>query len=251
MKKEAIKYLGYQEKDIEVVGLPHFDYYLNFDPTLKNEFYNKLGLNENDKYVLFVPYFGTYTEATNEILEIFQTAVAENKLSNNLKLVLRMPQSYTPGFIKLFEGKNIVVDYPCFKYEDTRKSSWEFTDEDMKHLADSIHYSEIVINFASTLTLDAAAFDKPIINIKFDGYKNKKFAFSMKQIYKVEHWKYVFKTGGTKYPESIDQFINNINTYLNNPSEDKEARSKLINNQAFKFDDMSGKRAAEYIISQL
>ena len=241
IKEEAIKIIGFNGQDIAVVGLPHFDYYVNYQPTAKEKFFGDWGLNADVRYLLFVPYFGTYTEGVNEILEILDSALAAKQLPANLKIVLRMPPSYQPGYVKLYSSPRIIADYPGYKYsQSSDKGDWEFSDEDMFHLADSIYYAEMVLNFASTLTIDIA----------FDGKKKRPFAYSISQVYAVEHFKNVLSTGGAPLVKSKSEMVEKINAYLNNPSLDRKERQAIVKQQCWRLDGHSGERAARFIQHQ-
>ena len=53
-------------------------------------------------------------------------------------------------------------------------NSLTFKDRDLSHkddvrLADSLYYSDVVISGPSTIMIDGAVFNKPIILINFDG----------------------------------------------------------------------------------
>ena len=41
--------------------------------------------------------------------------------------------------------------------------------ENQKHLGDTLHHADVVVNVASTISIEACIFDTPVVNINFDG----------------------------------------------------------------------------------
>ncbi len=251
LKKQAIRILNINPQDIFVSGLPHFDYYKNYTPTNRESFLQKLNLPPGSRYILFAPYWGTYTKGVNEVLQIMDKAILKKKLPEDLKIVVRMPPSYNIGFVEVWSSPRIFIDYPGKKISHTGKSDWVFTLEDMVHLADSIFHASVVINFASTITIDAAAFDRPIINLGFDGYNKKPFSYSISEIYIVDHFRKIISNKGSQIPKNIAEFLSTINNYLINPNLDQKERQILVEEQCGKLDGQAGVRLANLLLAEL
>lgn len=110
-------------------------------------------------------------------------------------------------------------------------------------------YCDIVINLSSTVLLDAMYFDKPVINIDFDGEKEKKYQAFIKFINR--HWIHlstIFNSGALDYVASVEEMHQAVINNLNNPKAKSNQRSairKLICNND---DGFSGKKLAEAIL---
>ncbi|KAF0119082.1 MAG: hypothetical protein FD151_2075 [bacterium] len=150
------------------------------------------------------------------------------------------------SYYEKFEDKPCLVIQRPGRPAQTN-DSWNPTREDMYGLAELMNYSDVVINVASTITIDAVAFDTPVINVAFDGYKTKPYKDSCKRYYDYDHYKNIVKTGGVKIAYSIGELIDYTNLYLKNPSIDAEGRKIIREEQCWKLDGNSGKRIAEYI----
>ena len=107
-----------------------------------------------------------------------------------------------------------------------------------------------MISSASTITIDAAALDRPAVNIMFDGDHDKEFAKSLRHIFTVEHFDAVLASGGTAVAKSYDDLISQIKAYLEHPELDKEGRGRLVQEQCWRLDGQSGKRLGDFIINQ-
>jgi CDP-glycerol glycerophosphotransferase (TagB/SpsB family) len=133
------------------------------------------------------------------------------------------------------------------------KKYTEILRKDMDHLADSLYHTEMTISTASTMTIDAAAFDKPSINIAFDGWEEKPFHESVRRFYAPSHAHYqpIVKSAGVRIAYSFDELIKYIHMYLEDPSIDKEGRARIVREQCYKLDGKSGERIANFILESL
>src|SRR5262249_20606049 len=61
------------------------------------------------------------------------------------------------------------------------------TREDRQHLAATVAHSDVLINLASTTTLEAFVFDTPVVNIAFDGAEGLPLPLSARRYYRYEH----------------------------------------------------------------
>lgn len=251
LKDEAIKYHGFSEDRILVSGIPQFDIYVDKANFLsKDEFFKKYGLNTERKLI-------TYTTGTpgtapfdHEIIEMLYDALQKNTFMPTAQLLVRLHPKDRYEYYRKFENRpNLSIQMPGRQAKTN--DNWNPTREDMYGLAELMCYSDIVINVASTITIDAAAFNTPIVNVAFDGYKTKPYKDSCRRYYDYEHYKNIVKTGGVKIAYSIDELIQYINFYLNNPAADSEGREKIRKEQCWKLDGNSGRRIAEYILQYL
>ncbi len=243
LKEEAITLNDIREDNIHIVGIPHYDSYLKDKRTPKNELFSKLGLDPNKKTIFFAPPSSIYAQDDS----ITKKAVKELLKIKNTQLLLRF---YIVGDIDLGDVKpefgKVAIDDP---------SATNFTEADLlegdKHLADLLYYSNVVVAFASTLAIDAVLFNKPIIFIGFDGDDNRPLWKSLRRFYDYDHQKSVVKTGGVKLAKNMNELIDYVNIYLDNPREDEKGRNEIIKERIWKLDAKSGKRLAEVIIKYL
>ena len=259
MKRETLKWVTRNEKRITVCGMPHFDYYLNYYPDCeKEEFYKRFNISSDKRIIIFSPLPESYGTPYWEILKKLDQAINAGRLSSDVIVLVR----FMPGDnvnIEEFKIKhfntppnNLVFDSPGKHFlRQEEKIDWDFSDEDMKHLANSLYFSSLVINYASTLNIDAAAFNKPIINIAFDGNKGQDiYERSIKWIFDLTHNKQITQTNGTKLANSFDELVKYVNLYLNNASLDQAGRKRIISEQCWKHDGLAGKRVAECVLNK-
>ena len=118
---------------------------------------------------------------------------------------------------------------------------YEMPLKDMYHLADILHHADILLTEYSTLMIEGAIFDLPIINVAMYNYRDTDKPASYFENY--SHIKRVIKTGACKNAYTIDQLIEYIKVYLKGefPSGfkrlEKQSRETLEN-----FKNIAGKR---------
>lgn len=258
MVEEAIKYVGMKKENIFMAGPPQFDiYFKNYDMT-REKFLGKFGIDPAKKVVLCAPFFDRYTSSAVIIINDLVKAVEEGRLPKNTHIFVR----YRPAtpLIKdglLAKSQNLTITEPCAKKFDvynlqTPEEDFEWTKDDIELLVHSLNFSDVVINTVSTLSIDAAVFDKPVINVRFDADANCPPEHSVPLFIKQHgHYRAIEASGGVKLVENMNEMISAINAYLKNPRMDFEGRERLRREQIVFMDGLAGKRIAEFIKAML
>ena len=99
---------------------------------------------------------------------------------------------------------------------------------DVQMLANLTYHADLNINFASTMTLDFAVCDKPVINVAMDVANPLTFGMPMWDYYrKWDHYAPVIQLGAARFARSAEELAKHVNDYLENPSLDRAARRQL------------------------
>ena len=88
-------------------------------------------------------------------------------------------------------------------------------------------FSNVVVNVASTITLDAILFDRPIICPKFSFYDRQKDWNSVNNVYGSSHFQRVIDFNAVSLPLDVAQLYEEISTSIENPSFRSGERRKL------------------------
>ncbi len=240
VKRQVIDYHDYQEKDVFVIGTPQFDFFIRYNLEIpsKNEFFEKLGLDKNKKLILYT----TVPErigGDNEIKSI--NAIHEAIINHNLimpaQLLVRIYTKDNPLRYQGFVNLSDLILYDPGK--DNQNLSYREIDKYFSiQLAAMIKYADVVVNIASTTSIDAAIFNRPIINVAL-GWQN--------YWYETSHYKHLVNTGGVKMVNNLSELIMGINQYLENPLLDEEGRKRIVSKICYKVDGNSGKRLIEIL----
>ncbi len=237
MRDELLHYYPDVKQDrIHVVGTPQFDPYA--DPELmwsREEFFGRIGADPSRKLICY-----SGGECLNAIedqhhIRALMELIREGKIQGNPQVLFR------PCPIDDFSRFDSVrADFPELIYarpawSDSTVIQWTSalpTFHDVQMLANLTQHCDLNINFASTMTLDFAIRDKPVINLVFDVSDPPVFGMPMDDyIDQFEHYRPVQQYGAARYAHSRDELAEHTNAYLQDPSLDREGRQKFVDLQ--------------------
>lgn len=256
MKQEAIKYAGMPEKDIAITGIPHYDlFFKSLKSPLKGreEFLRSLGIDPKKRILLCAPFNYEYTGSAEIIINELTRAIDEGRLPKDLHIIVRYrPATPEISSSKIRPSPHLTFTNPCehyFAVQNLQSPSedWEFSQKDLELLVNTLQHSDVVLNYMSTLSIDAAIFDRPVINLRFDADEKTPPHHKIGIFVRYLHYKTVEASGGVKLVWNMEEMIRAINAYLENPKLDKEGRDRLIREQVEFTDGQAGRRTAEYI----
>lgn len=251
MRRDAVRWCGMDESRIIIAGMPHFDYYVTDKPSPREEFFRKMGLNPSRRVILFA-LTGPRTAGINQdIVDIISKAIDDGRIPEDTQLLVRMhPNSNKESFKK---NTHAIFHRPeGIYFSQGRLTDMEFTREWLQELLDTLNYSDVTINPQSTMSVDAVALDKPVINLAFDGYEKLPYVRSVARLYvDYSHYVPIVKSGGVRLVYNEEELINWINRYLGDQSTDREGRRKMLDEQCYKFDGKSAERTAGYVLKFL
>jgi len=121
--------------------------------------------------------------------------------------------------------------------------------DDLTILLNLMGHADIVINSGSTLTLDAIAFDTPVINIAFDGRRNSASDKTITYRYEYDHFSPIVQKRGSKLVRSYEELDTAIMDYFAHPWLDREGRAAIRREQLEPFDGLSCERIYKAIIN--
>jgi CDP-glycerol glycerophosphotransferase (TagB/SpsB family) len=92
----------------------------------------------------------------------------------------------------------------------------------------TFRHADVVINLSSTVTIDAALFNRPVINLDFDPQPGQ---FDQELIQDINHlWNHfqpVAESGGLTLVKDYDELAEAVKTYLKNPRLHEDARRRI------------------------
>lgn len=250
VKEEAVRYADMKEKNIEVVGIPQYDFYLNSEHKNRENFCFDFDLDPKKKIIIYAPN-GKYSVKSDGLMIDLLHSLIENNVIPNSQLIVRFQPN---DFVDMEEIKKrpwLIYDIPGIRFSKERGVDWDMDFKDLNRLSDTLKNADLFICYTSSLSVDAALFNKPVINIDFEIDKIENPLQSPRQYYKMTHYKKALKTGGIKVVSNKENMIYWINSYLENSDLDKEGRERLVEEQCWKLDGKSGKRIADSILAYL
>jgi len=250
IKEEAVALHDYPSDRITVVGLPQFDAFVTGERSSRADFFASIGVDPAKRLLLFAPAGTILSDTDGQLCEILGKAREDGRLPSDIHFFVRNHPGH-PADIRRFIGQpGFTIQDPGHVFGANSKET-ELAPDDLRFLADLVYHSDIVMYVATSICLDSAVYDKPQIMVSFDGYEKKPYTKSVARYRDEDHMKKLLDTGGARIVRSVDEWIEAINDYLENPSLDREGRSRIVREQLYKIDGKSGERVASQVMASL
>jgi hypothetical protein len=251
MRDEAIALHEYQASRVAVTGAPHFDPYFRREGWMpRRQFLQSLGLDPEKRIILYATSPYRYYTDTIEIVERLIAAHEAGKLGSDTQLVVRLhpqvllgPDADDLTKYERFRGR-VHLDVPR---GETRLPA-DYTPDGIRHLGQLLEASAVTVNVASSFTIDAAIFDRPIVNVAFDAVPGKPYLRSVRRHYDTDHYGFVVQSHAVRVAESSESLFEEIRRYLADQSLERAERSKLLDDLCYSRDGRAGERVAERIV---
>lgn len=255
MRQEAVDLHDYRPDQVDVAGVAHFDVYARPEQQLSRAAVcQRLGLDPARKILVFGTVSPFLFRYNLEVAELLARAVASGRISQPSQLVVRLhPQSISGIYADDLEAYRALQGrYPALVALDLPQVinsglQWALPDDEMIWLASLLRWADVSLTVGSTLAIDAALCDTPVIGVAFDGLQSLPYPRSIRRAYDYTHYKPLVETGGLRLAETEEQMIELVNRYLADPALDQEGRAAIVREQAWKMDGHSGERVAGLI----
>jgi hypothetical protein len=234
MKRELLHYYPRVSPDrVHIVGTPQFDPYADQSLILtREEFCSRLGADPARRLICYSGGdAGTCPEDpkhVNVLMELIRSGV----IRGNPQVVLRPVPVDDGERYQWVRAKHPELIYSHPQWKRGGKGDWSLffpMPEDIQLLSNLTFHADLNVNLGSTMTLDFGIHDKPVVNVAFDMSDPPIFGMPVYDFYyKYEHLQPVLKCKATRVARSPEQFAEFVNSYLENPSLDREGRRQLI-----------------------
>lgn len=247
--EETFFWQGYPKENIILTGHPHYDKYLKGPTKTREEFFAEFGLDHQKKLILFTPLGDKFVRKN----DIDQYTLETLKLlpANEIQILVRFPPD-EPVTLNDFERPaNMFFHRPGFAFSNKFEDR-EIRKEDDDSLINEICWSDVVITGPTSINLDAAFFDKPIIASNLvppSAGGKKRHYFETDYCFDFTHIQNMLLTGGAAYVETKRDLICQIKKYLKDPKSDAEGRAEMRSLWFSHVDGKAGERVAREVTS--
>ena len=242
-QKNEIKkfYKSYKENDVLAMGIPQMDYYLkNKDKLDRKKLEEYLNIDSNTKIISYT----TGANISNESAIVEKIIKEVSKFNFSWHMLIRLhPRVDTKNYESFKKYKNITVE-TVNKNNFFVNDGMGFQKEDMIHYGNILKNSNVVINIASTVFVEAIIMGTSVIGVAFDAdEKEKAYYKSTRRYYDFNHASYLSKLKGVHVAYSPEELTKKIILCL----EKKQTISETAHRLAFSLDGNSGKRIASVL----
>jgi CDP-glycerol glycerophosphotransferase (TagB/SpsB family) len=247
LKRELINLQDVPADKIFVSGFPQFDWYKKEEIIRpREEHFKKMGLDPKLPLILFGSQ-GSWYDKDYKVAEKIYEWVAKDELVKPTQILFRPHFSNvkTNEFRK-YQGMPRAAYDASYHVSDDFRDNWDPTTPETIDFVNSIAHADVVVIVLSTLALDAACRDKPVINIVFGSRYRKGVDITPLMQYS-NHYEWVFDTNATFRARNFLELKGYINTCLLDPSVKKKEREELRNKVCYKVDGGASLRIVEVL----
>ena len=227
IKNDLLKlYPTISENNVFVTGTTQFDFHFNEEfIESKEKLYHFLEIPLHKKIVLYSTGMAYYTPKEHIIVKEIEKVLC--KIDSDLQLVVRIyaKDDNTEYFKLRDENSSIIIPDHFWVLNHLTP-----TIKDIRLFNSLINHCFLGINVASTVSLDLAILNKPVINIAFNPPGENVYPNDYKKIYEFDHYKPIIASGAISLAENLEQLESQIKTYLNDLNFKVEERKLLTEN---------------------
>jgi hypothetical protein len=252
MRDEAQDLHGFAAGSIGVTGVPQFDVYFKEQRSAREDFCRCLGLDPDRKLITLATIPASKFPYHASVIDCLVSALGSGALRRPASLLVRVHPRDDIRPYERFRSAHVVVE-KAFRPTATRSADGmdvDFMPENVRHLADTLYHSDVVLNVASTIAIEASIFDTPVVNIGF-GDGPEPDSSLVEWHYGSTHYQKVVRSGAVRIARSGGEMVDLVNGYLDNPSLDADGRRRIVAEQCAFTDGRSAERVAGEIVSQL
>ncbi|HXF84736.1 MAG TPA: CDP-glycerol glycerophosphotransferase family protein [Anaerolineales bacterium] len=262
-KDELVYGSDWDPARVHIGGIPSYDGYFRKQWLMpREEYFNLHNLDPNRKLISYASSFVHFAPNYPNI-EALAKLVSSDSLAEPSQLLIRLHPSHFQDKPKIFAEERARVfelekKYPHVHVVQPKPlggSLGYYGGEDMDEKASMLAYSDVFVTVYSTMVVEAAVHDTPIVAAVIDspnGWNHpKKFSLSLKEIGNWPTHKRFRDAKAGRVAATEAELREAINAYLRNPRLDSAKRRKFIEDEITYTDGTSGKRTAEFILNVL
>lgn len=247
-QQEVLTMFPWTDKEsVTIVGAVQFDFHNDTNILLSREdFLTIHNIPIDKKYLLFTT--GMPKTLPNEIEEFYMIIKRLHKEYPELHFIIRLhPKDHSSRINQIEKElieKNAHIQY-SYEGKHMDEGGVSPPEEFYQLQVNTIKHAEIVINSSSTMTVDAAIMDKPIICIAYNYINDPLFPEGRSLALSNNiHYRRLVHTGGVFMAYSEEQLIEGIQSFLTNRDIHKEERKKIIDTVSDPIVDSAGIKLA-------
>ena len=244
MKRELIDLHDISEEKVFVGGIAHFDkYYQSASAYDRTDFFRKNNLDPNKRLIVFATKSPNAYPYNPNIVEALADACEDGRLPEDVQILVRVH----PLHFKFKQGEPVYAelldlyrtlderhDCLCFNMPKIGSDKIDYVMEknEIGFLSDLLRSADVLVNIFSTLNIEGAIFDIPLVNICFEGERpmydfTKKSRFGISSDFREDHNQRIARSGGTQIVYNQQDMVTAVDNYLLNQKQDRSGREKI------------------------
>lgn len=246
MKEEAVRIHHYRPEDVFVVGPVQMDHYFDSRSFMeREEFFRILELDPGLPLVTVATGSPFFVRDHRYLLDILLDARRRGAFGTPIQILLRLHPADDIAFYERYRGcPSLAFSTPGEKLPTL---AWNPSWKDTLLLANIVRYSDVVVNVASTLTLEAALLDRPVVIVAFDP-NDPPMTERLRETAFVRHYRYILDKNALIVADGPEALIEGIRRSLEQPGEFREGRRRAAMEAFGYLDGKAKERVADLIL---
>jgi hypothetical protein len=227
LKDQLLKlYSSVTSDRVFVTGTPQFDFH--FRPEYywdRNEFCLRVGADESRPIVLYTTGMPNHMPGEPEIVEGIANILREMPELGPPQLLVRVYAKDRSGRFDDLKRKYPDILFPKVPWEP----AWLTPEyDDCYMLTNTLRYTDLGINVASTVSLELCMFDKPVINVGYGPGHCEANGVEYSRYYKFDHYRPVVDSGAVQVAYSPEDMRHFLREALLHPDRRARERKALV-----------------------
>ena len=243
MEKELGYYFDVIKKRVPIfkVGSPQFDVHakhLLHPKTKNNTIDSRFDIN---KPIIF--FGGSAAAIVKREPELVNELITQSSrcIDDNLQWFVRLhPKDNQERWQNVKSLRNVVLFQPCSHVDF---DEWIPNDNEMDEIVEQISMVDVVVNNASTITLDACALNQYVINVRYEpGGKRPRRSDIL---FEEDHMRHIIEGGDIPVCNTIDETIDQIRINLHKSNNSNKNRQDVVRSILGPLDGKTSNRIQE------
>ena len=221
-------YPAYRPEQIRVVGIPQYDAFADAPTMAYAEWCAQYGLDPARRTILFSTMPQMRHDQQHVIIERLLQAIQSGEVPTDFQVLIKChPFDAFPGYDALL-GRYPVAIRRTQLAPGQPIEEWMPSPREVEESRDCLFFCSINVNIFSTVTIEAAWLDKPIIHIAYDPLPIGPGRIPCREYYEWEHFKHIVEKDASVLVQSHEELLEAVRRYAADPSHKQEGRRRVV-----------------------
>jgi len=244
--REAVEVDRYRREQVTPVGAPQLDVYFSGLSCSREELCARMGLDPRKKILVLATSSFTYDSDQTYLVDMVLEAIRSGDIRAPVQVVLRLhPDDRAGRYLKYRTAPEIVLDIPE-RYLATL--GWTMTRADLERMAALLTHADVMVNFATSVTLECAIVDTPTLLVAFSPVDPQEMQRYVLGLHFKMHYQALVERDLVPIAWDRDALIGWINRYLDDPSLYRSQRAETVRDWVQFTDGRSGARLGDALL---
>ena len=230
MAVDAVNLLGVPENRIEIVGVPQYETYRRLSQSTNlDKFLTRLDIDPDTKVITYTAGVEWIYPDEERLIDDLLSEIENGKFGKAILVIRLHPTDKRSNYYRELyhlSSRSIRLDEADAGFAAMNMQA--VGDRcSLSYFVELMQFSAVVLNIASTTTLDALLFDTPVVCPNFSYTIPKNAYNATPKLYNTSHYKTVAQSGAISLPSSFEEMLVAIEEGISFPEKRRKERKIL------------------------